>query len=153
MRVVVGCSPRAAGRREFLRLGRRFEEVGRARRPARATVEVNLVGERRMAAMNRAYKGRRGATAILTFPYAGSISAPGEPVVGEIYLCWPRVARAAAAAGVSTRAYAERLFVHGLVHLGGYRHDTDSSASRMEEVERRMLRPFLPGRVLDRLFP
>jgi rRNA maturation RNase YbeY len=141
VRIIVGSNPRVAGRAEFGRLGPLLESAGRRWRPSRAVLEVSLIGERRMAFLNRRYKGRRGPTAILTFPYApGAAPRAAERPIGEICLCWPRVVRAAAVAGVSTRAYLLRLFVHGVVHLRGRRHDTPANEARMEALERSLLR-------------
>ena len=154
MKIIIGSSPRAAGRSDFERVGSALARVVRRWRPSRAVVEVNLVGERRMAFLNRKYRGRRGPTAILTFPYSsGAPFRCAEGPVGEIYLCWPRIVRGAGVAGVSTRAYLLRLFVHGLVHLRGYRHDSRADEARMEAVERELLRPLLSRRALGRLFP
>jgi len=150
----MGAAPRASGRREFERFGSLLVRVGAEWRPEKAVVEVNLVGERRMARLNRTYKGRRGAAEILTFPYPGR-PGPGaaERPVGEIYLCWPRLCRGAASAGVPRRSYLLRLFVHGAVHLRGYRHDTPAAGARMEALEKRLLAARLPARELERLFP
>lgn len=154
MKIIVGAGPRVAGRRAFERFGSLLGSIGSGWRPENAVVEVNLVGERRMAYLNRTYKGRRGAVEILTFPYPAE-GGPGaaERVIGEIYLCWPRLRRGGAAAGVSERTYLLRLFVHGVVHLRGYRHDTPAAEARMEAVERRILAARLSGRVVARLFP
>jgi probable rRNA maturation factor len=154
VQIIIGSGPRLAGRRAFARLGSLLVEVGRSWRPARAVLEVNFIGERRMAMLNRMYRGRRGPATILTFSYArsGTARASSGPI-GEIYLCWPRIIRAAREVRVSTRSYVLRLFVHGLMHLRGYRHDTATNEARMERVERELLSPFLCDSALKRLFP
>ena len=48
--------------------------------------------------------------------------------------------------------YMLRLLAHGLCHLKGYRHDDDESESRMEEVERELLRGLIPRDAIARLF-
>jgi probable rRNA maturation factor len=108
------------------------------------SVDVMLIGERRMARLNRAYKGRRGAAEILTFAYgdedgAGSAHGDDEAAFGEILLCWKRLAASAERLGVPNRAYLLRLVAHGLAHLEGFAHGDDESADRMEVRERRLL--------------
>ena len=115
-------------------------------------MEVTWVGERKMATLNRVYKRRRGAAEILTFSYRGAAGRVPESPAGEIYLCWARLVRGAKRRGVSPRAYAARLLVHGLLHLRGHRHDTASAGARMEAAERRFLRGNFSERVLERLF-
>ncbi len=105
-----------------------------------------------MARLNGTYKGRRGACEILTFPCAGGVDPGKEAPIGEIYLCFDRLAAGAGRRGVSTRAYAARLLVHGLLHLKGFRHGDPRSEARMEAAEKRALGRHLSRRELERLF-
>jgi len=118
--------------------------------PRGATVELTLVGERRMAALNRAWRGKRGATAILTFPYGED--GGGEDPVGEILICWKRLETGARRRGVTPERWFLRLVAHGLMHLRGHVHDDESSARRMERAERRILAGVVEPWTLDRLF-
>ena len=122
--------------------------------PADSLVEVNLVGERRMAELNRIYRRRRGASEILTFPYSAH---PGggtaeEDALGEIFLCWTRLTAGAGRRRVSPTHYMIRLLAHGLCHLKGYRHDDEEGETEMEEVERKLLRGLIPKDVIACLF-
>ncbi|MBN1884492.1 MAG: rRNA maturation RNase YbeY [Candidatus Krumholzibacteriota bacterium] len=118
--------------------------------PRGAAVELTLVGERRMADLNRTYRNRRGAAEILTFPYGPD--GGGEDPVGEIFLCWKRIEAGARDRGVEPRHWLLRLVAHGLMHLRGHLHADPAAARRMERAERRVLEGFISPRVLDRLF-
>lgn len=123
--------------------------------PATAVVEVILVGERRMAQLNRRYRGMRGAVEILTFSYTGgeaSIRCGTEDPAGEIYLCWKRLVQGAGRREVSRVTYLLRLLAHGLYHLKGFGHDDPGSENVMEEVERELLGRLIAPRELSRLF-
>jgi probable rRNA maturation factor len=122
--------------------------------PADSLVEVNLVGERRMAELNRAYRRRKGASEILTFPYTAGPGGKvaGEDAAGEIFLCWARLEAGALRRRVEPAYYMLRLIAHGLCHLKGHRHDDEESESRMEEVERKLLRGLIPKEAIARLF-
>jgi probable rRNA maturation factor len=115
-------------------------------------VEVGLVGERRMAMLNRRYKGRRGAAEILTFDYGTGRGASPEDPRGEILICWKRLEARARGLRVSPGAYLLRLLAHGLCHICGYSHGTENLAARMEAAERRALGSTVSRRDLDRLF-
>lgn len=106
-----------------------------------------------MAALNREYRGRRGAAEILTFPYgsAGGIAGEEEPI-GEIFLCWSSLAGGARRRRVGAEAYLLRLVVHGLCHLMGHAHGDPASEERMEEVERALLARSLGPAEVERLF-
>jgi probable rRNA maturation factor len=142
------------GREEFETMLARMEEVAAVSGKPEVLVEVNLVGERRMAALNRDYRGRRGASEILTFVYGeeGATGAEKEPA-GEIYLCWKRIAGSATRLGVSPEAYLLRLLAHGLCHIRGLSHDTGPKAERMEDEERKILEGILLRNELDILIP
>jgi probable rRNA maturation factor len=130
------------------------ESVASRVAPKDSLVEVNLVGERRMAELNRIYRHRRGASEILTFPYS---EHPGggtadENALGEMFLCWTRLTAGARRRRVSRTHYMLRLIAHGLCHLKGYRHGDEEGERKMEEVERKLLRGLIPKNVIARLF-
>ena len=115
-------------------------------------IDVTLIGERRMAVLNREYKGRRGAAEILTFVYDDDPSKRGAGPAGEILICWKSLAASAARLDVSRRAYLLRLVAHGLSHLEGFSHGDDLEAARMEKRERKFLKGMVPERDLARMF-
>lgn len=93
---------------------------------ARAEVDVHLVGERRMAALNADHRGVRGVTDVLSFP----LEEPGEPVppgvprlLGDVVVCPVRARRQAAADGTPPAFELALLVTHGLLHLLGWEHD------------------------------
>jgi probable rRNA maturation factor len=75
---------------------------------------VELVGERRMRALNRDHRGRDRPTDVLSFP----VDAPGPPAgpreLGDVVICPEH-----------TEDLREAV-VHGVLHLCGYDHETDS---------------------------
>ena len=152
MRIATAGSPRVRGRAELERLAGMFRAIGEPLRPRGRTVTVALVGERRMACLNRRYKGRSGAAEILTFPCGDGPGPAAETPFGEICLCWASLVRGARGRGVSRRAYAARLLAHGLLHLMGRRHSTAAEERRMERAERRLLVGHLAEREIERLF-
>lgn len=154
MKIIPNSRPRVKGREEFDRTVPLMEGLASHLRPKNALVEVNLVGERRMAALNRMYRGMRGAPEVLTFPYTGDpdIGRDAESPLGEIFLCWPRIAIGAGRRRVTREAYAVRLLVHGLYHLKGYGHECERCELAMEKMERELLGLHLSGEVMKRLF-
>lgn len=108
--------------------------------PRAARVCVRIVGEEESAALNLRYRGRADAANVLSFPF----EAPPAPVerdyLGDIVLAAPVVAREARRGNKPLKSHWAHLFVHGLLHLHGYRHDTASGAARMEARESGILR-------------
>lgn len=91
--------------------------------------EINLIfiDEKAITRLNETWKGHKGSTDVLTFDY----SEKKGVVRGEIYIC-PKVAeRYAKEAGIGILDEVLNLFVHGLLHLAGYTHETEAKLARM----------------------
>jgi probable rRNA maturation factor len=94
--------------------------------------EVGLifVDERRIAELNATYRGKPGATDVLSFPIDGAEALPaGVPrQLGDLVVC-PAVA-SAEGTPIAT------LLVHGALHLVGYDHEVDDGRmlARQEQL-------------------
>lgn len=152
MKAILSCNRRVSGRERFEENAASIESLVRRVAPAGALVEINLVGEKRMARLNREFKRRRGPAEILSFAYGAEDAGGPEDPVGEIYLCWPRLMQGARRRGVRGADYLLRLIAHGLCHIKGHTHDDESSEREMEEVEKELLRGLVDGAVVARLF-
>ena len=111
-------------------------------------VDVTLVAEERMADMNLRHRGNRGATDVLALPL--QVIEPGERApwhgergpplhLGDVVIAPDYVSRQAAREGTRFSEEMGLMVVHGVLHLLGYSHDSDSDAEVMEERERRHL--------------
>jgi probable rRNA maturation factor len=98
-----------------------------------AAVTLRYVAETEGRRLNREFRGRDYATNVLTFVYGD------RPLSGDIVVCAPVVAREARAQGRPVAAHHAHLLVHGLLHLAGFDHESDTEAVRMEARERRIL--------------
>lgn len=84
--------------------------------------------------------GEDGPTDVLSFPIDG-LTAPkdgidaGPVVIGEVVLC-PKVAAEKARDDLDREL--DLLVAHGVLHLLGHDHDTEESAARMREREKRI---------------
>jgi len=101
-------------------------------------VNVRIVDEAEGMALNKRWRGREGATNVLSFP-ASSPPAGGIRVLGDVVLCAPVVAREAAGQGKPAERHWAHLTVHGLLHLLGFDHTTAEQAEVMEAREIQLL--------------
>lgn len=103
-----------------------------------ASAVLRVVGEEEGAMLNERWRGKRGPTNVLSFP---AEIPPGvrSAHLGDIVVCAPVVLREAAAQGKPPAAHWAHMTVHGLLHLLGYEHDSDVTASAMEALETRIL--------------
>nr|WP_091337499.1 rRNA maturation RNase YbeY [Frateuria terrea] len=109
-----------------------------ARRRKRAEVAIRIVDAEEGLALNRDYRGKAYATNVLSFP---AELPPGVdlPLIGDLAICAPVVAREAAEQGKKPRDHWAHLTVHGTLHLLGYDHIEDGEAEAMESLEASIL--------------
>lgn len=117
---------------------RRWAEAAMTGRIRRADLAIRLVGEREGKALNRHYRGKDYATNVLSFP-AELPEGVDLPILGDIVLCAPVVAREARTQGKPLKAHYAHLTVHGVLHLLGLDHEDPREAEAMERIEREVL--------------
>lgn len=105
---------------------------------ADGALTIRIVGSAEGTALNHTYRGKDGATNVLSFP-ADVPSGVEVDLLGDVVICAPVVLREAAEQGKSVSAHWCHLVVHGLLHLLGYDHKDDAEARFMEGQERRIL--------------
>jgi probable rRNA maturation factor len=101
-------------------------------------VSVRLVDSEEMAQLNETYRGKTGATNVLSFP-AGLPAELGIPLLGDIVICAPVVRIEAAQQGKSQSAHWAHMAIHGTLHLLGYDHIEEEEATIMEALESAIL--------------
>ncbi|WP_428679351.1 rRNA maturation RNase YbeY [Sphingopyxis sp.] len=105
-------------------------------------IAVRLTDDAEVHTLNRDFRGKDKPTNVLSFPQVQadlldtlSNSDDGEILLGDIVLARETCAREAAEKGVSIPDHATHLIVHGTLHLVGYDHMDDASATAMEALE------------------
>ena len=128
-----------------------------------AEVAVEFVGEGRIRALNREYRGKDEVTDVLSFPLedwpeGGAAAGDGEAVapardlgevaeavlagqagpplmLGDIVICARRALRQARAAELPPSFEVAVLLAHGTLHLLGYDHETDAGQMALRQAE------------------
>ena len=103
---------------------------------AKAELGIRLVASAESARLNSQYRGKKGATNVLSVRYPAPVN---RCLQGDLVICAPLVRREARAAGKAEVAHWAHLVVHGILHLRGFDHQTDRAAARMEALETRLL--------------
>lgn len=104
-------------------------------------LSIRLVDEEESAMLNSTYRNKTGPTNILSFPCDQSVVYPEDQarLLGDLAICAPVVTREASEQNKTLEAHWAHLTVHGILHLGGYDHETDDDAVVMESIEKRIL--------------
>ena len=124
----------------------RFLKEAQAHVKLAGTVTVLLTSDAAIRRLNRRFRGKDKATDVLSFPTAGPITAE---MAGDLAISIPTARRQAAAQGHTLATEIRVLIVHGLLHLAGFDHESDTGQmARRERLLRGRLR--LPQGLIDR---
>ena len=107
-----------------------------------ADLAIRIVGAKEGRALNHHYRGKDYPTNVLSFPAELPEGLPKGvklPLLGDLVICAPVVAREAKEQGKPLAAHYAHLTVHGALHLLGWDHEDDKEAEAMEQLEREIL--------------
>ena len=107
-----------------------------------ADLAIRIVDSKEGRALNRHYRGKDYATNVLSFPAERPHGLPKDvrmPLLGDLVLCAPVIAREAREQGKPLVAHYAHLTVHGALHLLGWDHADEREAECMEQLEREIL--------------
>ena len=124
--------------------------VIRARRAAglKGKVDVLVTSDAEMKALNQRFRGKNTATDVLSFPVS-SEDGLRKTFAGEIAISADIARRNARALGHEAAEEVKILALHGILHLGGYDHESDrGQMARREAKLRAQLR--LPVGLIER---
>lgn len=103
-------------------------------------VSVVVTGDAEVQMLNREYRHQDCPTDVLSFPQiegaTGFPQPPGAPrQLGDIVISYDRVRAQAREYGHGERRELAYLAVHGLMHLLGFDHETESERASMRSAE------------------
>jgi probable rRNA maturation factor len=98
-------------------------------------VVILLTDDAEIATLNADFRAKDGPTNVLSFPAPPNILGH----LGDIALASGVCQREAAAQGKTLAHHLQHLVAHGVLHLLGYDHISESEAVIMETMERRIM--------------
>ena len=114
-------------------------------------VHVELVGNARIRALNRTFRGKDAVTDVLSFPaisfsdgtarlQPGDVDPEnGQLFLGDLAICLPRMAEQAAQYGHGEPRELSFLMAHGMLHLLGLDHQTQAQEQEMFSLQELVL--------------
>lgn len=102
------------------------------------SVSVLLTGDAEIQRLNREFRGKNKATDVLSFPAGDGFRR--ARVAGDLAISVETAAREAAQRGHALELELRVLLLHGVLHLAGFDHETDSGEmARKENLLRKKL--------------
>ncbi len=103
-----------------------------------AQLTVRIVGLGESRELNEKYRGKAGATNVLSFPFEQP-EWMRPPLLGDLVICADLVKQEAEEQGKSMESHWAHLVIHGVLHLRGFDHETGEQAARMEGREQSVM--------------
>ena len=99
-----------------------------------AKYDLSLVfaGDKETAKITKKYRAKNKPANVLAFAL--------DKWAGEVFVDLPLVFREADGAGKTRRAYLVFLYIHALLHLKGFKHDTNKELKIMNKAEQKWLK-------------
>ncbi len=97
-----------------------------------------------MAELNLKFRGREGATNVLSFSQLEGESPPQKHVLGDVVICVDRAADDAVELGYTQDEMVLYLLIHGVLHLLGHTHDLKQDEREMSARVEEIFRDFYP---------
>lgn len=103
------------------------------------TVTVAFVSDAKMRGLNRDFRGKDSTTDVLSFPHEADEFDAGETEnnLGDIVISVEQAKRQAAENNLTFELEIKQLILHGVLHLCGYDHETDTGEMNRLELKLR----------------
>lgn len=111
-------------------------------------IDISVIGDRKMRALNREFRGIDKTTDVLSFSFELSAKTQGKFVnppntnylnLGDVIISYPQLLSRAAKENMLVDEMTNLLVVHGILHLLGYDHEIPAEALAMEKLEDQIL--------------
>lgn len=105
-------------------------------------IDLVLVNDSAIQQLNKDYRKKNKPTDVISFAYLEVTEykkEKGDIIVGDIFISLDTAKKQAKEKGHSLKEELEFLFVHGLLHLFGFDHNTDEEEAEMEGWAKKIL--------------
>ncbi len=112
--------------------------------PPQAMIDILLADDETLAELNREYRDTAGPTDVLAFEMGKDETDNDEHwILGQVVVSCDRAVEQAREQGVTLEEELARLTLHGLLHLAGYRHGSETARVEMDNLSDEILEEVL----------
>jgi len=121
------------------------EEIIKLKINDKSSINLLITNNKEIAHYNEKYRNKKGPTDVLAFSYLEGTEIPGdEDIIGDVIISAETANTQAKERKVSIEDEMQFLYVHGLLHLLGYDHDTPKRKKEMFELTDEIMEKKLP---------
>lgn len=104
-----------------------------------AEIVIRFVSTKEITKLNKKYRKKNKPTNIISFPFEPPCNIKTN-TLGDLVICAALVKKEAKQQQKTIPAHFAHLIIHGVLHLLGYEHYTKKTATRMENLEIKLLK-------------
>ena len=110
-----------------------YEQTGLISNNSKTLISISFSGDKKVMELNNCFRKKKSATNVLSFP--SNYKFNNTLFLGDIIFSIETIIREAKRDNKSLQNHLTHLFIHAVLHLLGYDHESDAQAERMENLE------------------
>ena len=110
-----------------------YERIGLIANNSKTLISISFSGDKKVKELNNSFRKKRSATNVLSFP--SNYKFNNTLFLGDIIFSIETILKEAKRDNKSVENHLTHLFIHSVLHLLGYEHETEEQAEKMENLE------------------
>jgi probable rRNA maturation factor len=98
------------------------------------TFTVAFVSDRKIRELNKQFRGKNSTTDVLSFPFKADEFDIDDNHLGDIIISLEQAQKQSAENDLPLELEIKQLILHGVLHLCGYDHETDTGEMNRREL-------------------
>ena len=115
-----------------------YERTGLISSNSKTLISISFSEDKKITELNNCFRQKQSATNVLSFPSNNIFK--NQLFLGDIIFSIETIQREANRDNKSVTNHLIHLFIHAVLHLLGYNHETEQQAKKMEDLEVEILR-------------
>ena len=110
-----------------------YERISLISNNSKILISISFSGDKKVKELNNFFRKKRSATNVLSFP--SNYKLNNTLFLGDIVFSIETIIKEAKRDNKTVENHLIHLFIHAVLHLFGYDHETEEQAEKMENLE------------------
>jgi len=102
------------------------------------SISFLLTSNSEIKLLNQRYRNKNKPTNVLSFPMHEQIE--NKNYLGDVVIACEKIIDESSEQNIKKYEYLSKMTIHGVLHLLGYKHDTDKQFNKMNSIEKNILK-------------
>ena len=114
-----------------------YQQIGFVYNKSKTLISISFSGDKKIMELNSCFRKKKLPTNVLSFPSNNKFN--NTLFLGDIIFSIETILKEAKSYNITVENHLIHLFVHAILHLLGYEHETEEQAKKMENLEIKIL--------------